>query len=78
MGQIVEFGNNKCLIIFNSIGVNIAIIRQGKLYILSLDDNAVLNISDASNKSKHDDETSSKLWHYHLGHNLRGDNGASN
>lgn len=37
-GHIVKFGNNKCLIKFNSIGVGLAI-KQDKLYMISLDDN---------------------------------------
>ena len=40
---------------------------------LSLDDNySVMNVCDAMYKRKHDNETSSKLWHCRLGHISRG------
>ena len=70
-GHIVEFGNNKCIIKFNYIVVGLAP-RQEKLYMLSLDDNPVMNVCDKSNKRKRDDETSSKLWHCRLGHISKG------
>lgn len=42
---------------------------------LSIDDNTMMNIYDASNKGKHNDETSLKLWHCRLGHILGVENG---
>ena len=51
--------------------------RQDKLYVISLCDD-INNVGSTSNvnvstKRKHNDnETSSKLWHYRLGHILRG------
>jgi len=70
-GHICEFGNNQCVIKFNSINVGLAV-RQGKLYMLSLDDDSVMNVSNVSNKRKRFNETSSKLWHCRLGHISRG------
>jgi hypothetical protein len=41
--------------------------------LLSLDnDYSLMNVCVATNKRKRDDETSLKLWHYHLGHISRG------
>ena len=53
-----NFGNNKCIITFNSNDVGLAF-RQDKLYMLSLNESPVsLNVCDA--KRKNNDETSSK------------------
>ena len=71
-GHFCEFGNNKCVIKFNSINVGLAV-RQGKLYMLSLDDDSIMNVSNISNKRKRFNETSSKLWHCRLGHISRGE-----
>jgi hypothetical protein len=68
------FGNNKCIIIFNDKVVGLAP-RQEMLYMLSLNDFPVMIVCDVTNKRKKsasDNETSSRLWHYHLGHTLRG------
>jgi hypothetical protein len=70
-GHVLEFGNKKCIIKFKYIVVGLAF-RQEKLYMLSFDDNPVLNVCDNSNKRKRDDETSSKLWHCRLGHISKG------
>jgi hypothetical protein len=71
-GHICEFGNSKCNIKFHNIRVGLGHL-QGYLYLLSLDnDYSVMNVYDATNNRKRDDETFSKLWHYHLGHILRG------
>jgi len=46
---------------------------QGGLYLHSLDnDYSAINVNDVSHKRKRDDEASSKLWHYRLGHILGG------
>jgi hypothetical protein len=46
------------------------------LYMLSLNDFPMMNVCDVTNKPKRnnacDNVTSLKLWHYHLGHILRG------
>jgi hypothetical protein len=69
------FRNNKCTIKFDNKVVGLAP-RQGMLYMLSLNDFPVMNVCDVTNKRKRnnasDNETSSKLWHYHLGHISRG------
>jgi hypothetical protein len=68
------FGNNKCTIKFDDVIVCLAP-RRGMLYILSLNDFPVMNVSDVTNKprriSTSDNETSLKLWHCHLDHILR-------
>src|SRR6266498_5478165 len=61
-GHISIFGNNKCIIKFNNIHVGLAS-KQGKLYMLSLNVNPVMNVYENSHKHKRFDETSSKLWH---------------
>jgi hypothetical protein len=66
--------NNKCTIIFNDKVVGLAP-RQGMLYMLSLNDFPVMNVCDVTNKHKEsasDNETSSKLWYFHVGHISRG------
>ena len=70
-GHVSIFGSNKCIIKFNNIRVGLAS-RQGKLYMLSLDDNPVMNVYDNSHKRKRFDETLLKLWHYRLGHISKG------
>jgi hypothetical protein len=77
-GHVCSFYKDKCVIQYNSISVGLAE-RQGKLYMLSLSDNVVMNVTNVSNKRKRRfNETSSKLWHYRLGHILRGrGNGSS-
>jgi hypothetical protein len=62
--HICEFGNSKCNIKFRNISVGFGHL-QGDLYLLSLDnDYSMMNVCDATNKRKRDNETSSKLWHY--------------
>jgi hypothetical protein len=45
------FRNNKCTIIFNDKVLGLAP-RQGKLYVLSLNDFLVMNVCDVTNKCK--------------------------
>jgi hypothetical protein len=69
------FGNNKCTIKFNNKVVGPPP-RQGMLYMLSLNDFTLMNVCGVTNKRKRstsDNETSSKLWHYCLGHISRGE-----
>jgi hypothetical protein len=81
-----QFGNRQCLILFNNEVVGLAF-RQDKLYMLSMHENVnvVCNDEDvvckekgssstnvSSKRKRCDDTTSTKLWHYHLGHILRG------
>jgi hypothetical protein len=73
-GYECVFGNNKCIIKLNHKVVGLET-RQGMLYMLSLNDFPVMNLCDVTNKCKRstsDNETSSKLWHYRLGHISRG------
>jgi hypothetical protein len=70
-GHVCSFNKDKCVIQFNNISVGFAE-RQGKLYMLSLSDNTVMNVTNVSNKRKRFNETSSKLWHYRLCHISRG------
>jgi len=47
--------------------------RQDKLYVISLGDDinnvgSTSNINVGTKRKRYDNETSSKLWHYHLGH----------
>jgi hypothetical protein len=69
------FGNNNCTIKFNDVIIGLAL-RRGMLYMLSLNNFPVMNVRDVTNKrrriSTSDNETSSKLWHCHLGHISRG------
>ena len=48
-GHFCEFGNNKCVIKFNSINMGLAV-RQGKLYMLSLDNDSIMNVGNVSHK----------------------------
>ena len=75
------FGNSKCQIVYNNKCVGLAF-RQDKLYLLSLSENVnavstqnenASSFMNATNKRKRVHDVSSKLWHYHLGHNLRGE-----
>jgi hypothetical protein len=70
-GHVCSFYKDKCVIQYNSISVGLAE-RQGKLYMLSLSDNTVMNVTNVSNKHKRLNETPSKLWYYRLGHISRG------
>ena len=79
-GYDCHFGNGKCRIVINNKCVGLAF-RQDKLYLLSLSEN-VNDVStenenasssmNATNKRKRMHDVSSKLWHCHLGHILRG------
>jgi hypothetical protein len=81
-----QFGNRQCLILFDNKVVGLAF-RQDKLYKLSMHENVnvVCNDEDvvckekgpsstneSSKRKRCDDATSTKLWHYRLGHILRG------
>ena len=74
------FGDHKCLIRHDNKGVGLAV-RRDKLYLLSQCEavNAIDthdSETDTSNNKKRKrnadgvGESSSKLWHYHLGHIL--------
>jgi hypothetical protein len=72
------FDKKQCLITFNDKVMGRAL-RHDKLYLLSIKDfiNVVssennVNVSSSKNKRKRIDDVSSKLWHRHLGHILRG------
>ena len=75
-----HFSNDKCQIVYNNKCVGLAF-RQDKLYLLSLyknmndlstaNENASSSMN-ATNKRKRVHDVSSKLWHYCLGHILRG------
>jgi hypothetical protein len=82
-GYDCQFGNRQCLILFDNKVVGLAF-RRDKFYMLSMhenvnvvcnDENVVCkdNVSSSTNKRKRcDDAISVKLWHYRLGHILRG------
>lgn len=62
---IIEFGNNQCIIKFNYIHICIVSLSD-KIYMLSHD--SMMNVCEKSNNRKHNNKTSSKLWHCRLGH----------
>jgi hypothetical protein len=81
-----QFGNRQCLILFDNKVVGLAF-RQDKLYMLSMHENVNVVCNDenvvckeksssstnvSSKRKRCDDATSVKLWHYFLGHILRG------
>ena len=75
-----HFGNGKCRIVINNKCVGLAF-RHDKLYLLSFSENVndvstenenAFSSMNAINKRKRMHNVSSKLWHYHLGHILRG------
>ena len=85
-GYDCHFGNGKCKITFNNACVGLAIL-QNELYLLSLRDDVnvvyddgnvacdnvnVSSSADVNRKRKRAHDTLSKLWHYRLGHILRG------
>ena len=79
-----HFGDGKCEILFDKECVGLAF-RQDKLYLLSLIENVNVACSENENASSYENVTkkrkridaiSSKLWHCHLGHILRGENRA--
>jgi hypothetical protein len=73
-----HFGDRKCIMKYDGIDVGLAI-RQEKLYLLPRF-SVVNEISDTppemseqgTKRKRNDDEASSKLWHYWLGHISRG------
>nr|AAV24758.1 putative polyprotein [Oryza sativa Japonica Group] len=75
-GYYCTFGNNRCIIMHDNKEVGLAD-GQEQLYQISVCD-ATYNVdsslnANVSTKRKHNDnETSSKLWHYRLGHISRG------
>jgi hypothetical protein len=69
-GFSCNFGDMKCLITYNDEDVGLAYL-QDKLYLLSLYE-SVLNVCDDKDKRFSKNESSSKLWHSHLGHISRG------
>jgi hypothetical protein len=69
-GFSCNFGDMKCLIKYNDEDVGLAYL-QDKLYLLSLNE-SVMNVCDNKDKRFSKNETSSKLWHSHLGHISRG------
>jgi hypothetical protein len=73
-----HFGDRQCVIQFDNKDVGLAI-RRDMLYLLSQSN--VVNVLDTPENDlassgrkikRSDGETSSKLWHYHLGHISRG------
>ena len=75
-----HFGNGQCKIMFNHKCIGLAF-RQDELYLLALCENVNVvsteneNASssmNARNKQKRVHDVSSKLWHYRLGHILKG------
>jgi hypothetical protein len=69
-GFSCNFGDMKCLIKYNDEDVGLAYL-QDKLYLLSLNE-SMMNVCDDKDKNFSKNETSSKLWHSHLGHISRG------
>lgn len=75
-GYHCTFGDCRCIIMYENKEVGLAV-RREQLYQISMCD-ATYNVDSSSNanvgtKRKHkDNETSSKLWHYRLGHISRG------
>ena len=79
-GYDCHFSNGKCQIVYNNKRVDLAF-RQDKLYLLSLSENVndvstenenASSCMNATNKGKRVHDVSLKLWHYRLGHILRG------
>jgi len=67
-----RFGDGKCAIQFNKECVGLTI-RQDKSYLLSLLENKnASSYENVTKKRKRIDASSSKLWHCHLGHIMRG------
>ena len=65
------FGNNRCVIRCDGDLICYAPLHD-ELYLLSLSNISVMNVSDVNHKRKRSNETSSKLWHSHLGHISKG------
>jgi hypothetical protein len=74
-----HFGDRQCVIQFNNKDVGLTI-RRDMLYLLSQSD--IVNVLDTPEndpasggrkRKRSDGETSSKLWHYRLGHISRGE-----
>jgi len=75
-GYSCTFGNNRCVISCDGDTVCYAPLHD-ELYLLSLSNISVMNVSEINHKRKRgNNETSSKLWHSHLGH-ISVENGVS-
>jgi hypothetical protein len=79
-GYHCHFRHGKCEILFNDKCVGLAF-QQEELYLLSLRENVksvcdvnehVSSFVNANKKQKRTHDVSSKLWHYRLGHILKG------
>ena len=75
-GYECHFGNKQCIIMYDNNNVGLSC-RQDKLYVISLCDDinnvgSTSNVNVSTKRKRNDNETSSKLWHYCLGHILRG------
>jgi hypothetical protein len=71
-GYSCTFGNNRCVISFNGYIICYAPLHD-ELYLLSHNNNvSVLNVSNVNHKHKRGKKTSSKLWHFYLGHISKG------
>ena len=70
-GYSCTFGTNRCVISFNGDIVCYAPLHN-ELYLLSQSNISVMNVRDVNHKRKRGNETSSKLWHFRLGHISKG------
>ena len=70
-GFLCTLGNNRCLIRCDGDLICYAPLHD-ELYLLSLSNISVMNVSDVNHKRKRSNETSSKLWHSRLGHISKG------
>ena len=71
-GFLCTFGNNRCVIRCDGDLICYAPLHD-ELYLLSLSNISVMNVSEINHKRKRgNNETSSKLWHSHLGHISKG------
>jgi hypothetical protein len=70
-GYDYQFGNRQCLILFDNKVVCLAF-RQDNLYMLSMHENVNVVCNDENIMCKDKVSSSTKLWHYHLGHISRG------
>jgi len=68
---LCTFGNNRCVIRCDGDLICYAPLHD-ELYLLSLSNISVMNVSDVNHKRKRSNETSSKLWHSRLGHISKG------
>ena len=70
-GFSCTFGDNRCVIRCDGDLIWYAPLHD-ELYLLSLSNISVMNVSDVNHKRKKSNEASSKLWHSHLGHISKG------